>query len=141
MADMFEKTTTLCQKPKKAAKLADRRGKPFCSRKKGQDAESLWFSPMHLAQLIDLVDAGTINNNTAKEVFTAIFRARCRFRPPMSKHTDLAWSMTTVPWNRQFPKYSPQTRDGGSVQERKDKGTWISGWSGDESDEGIGKSG
>ena len=42
-------------------------------KEKGQDAESLWFSPMHLAQLIDLVDAGTINNNTAKEVFTAIF--------------------------------------------------------------------
>ena len=28
-----------------------------------------------------------------------------------------------------------------TVQEWKDKGTWISGWSGDESDEGQGKSG
>ena len=72
MADMFEKTTTICQKPKKAANWLIGEASRLL-KEKGQDAESLWFSPMHLAQLIDLVDAGTINNNTAKEVFTAIF--------------------------------------------------------------------
>ena len=72
MADMFEKTTTICQKPKKAANWLIGEASRLL-KEKGQDAESLWFSPMHLAQLIDLVDAGTINNNTAKEVFTAVF--------------------------------------------------------------------
>ena len=72
MADMFEKTTTLCQKPKKVANWLIGEASRLL-KEKGEDAESLWFSPMHLAQLIDLVDAGTINNNTAKEVFTAIF--------------------------------------------------------------------
>ena len=72
MADMFEKTTTLCQKPKKVANWLIGEASRLL-KEKGEDAESLWFSPIHLAQLIDLVDAGTINNNTAKEVFTAIF--------------------------------------------------------------------
>ena len=72
MADMFEKTTTLCQKPKKVANWLIGEASRLL-KEKGEDAESLWFSPMHLAQLIDLVDAGTINNNTAKEVFTAVF--------------------------------------------------------------------
>ena len=72
MADVFEKTTTLCQKPKKVANWLIGEASRLL-KEKGEDAESLWFSPMHLAQLIDLVDAGTINNNTAKEVFTAIF--------------------------------------------------------------------
>ena len=72
MADMFEKTTTLCQKPKKVANWLIGEASRLL-KEKGQDAESLWFSPIHLAQLTDLVDAGTINNNTAKEVFTAIF--------------------------------------------------------------------
>ena len=72
MADMFEKTTTLCQKPKKVANWLIGEASRLL-KEKGEDAESLWFSPIHLAQLTDLVDAGTINNNTAKEVFTAIF--------------------------------------------------------------------
>ena len=108
MADMFEKTTTLCQKPKKVANWLIGEASRLL-KEKGEDAESLWFSPIHLAQLTDLVDAGTINNNTAKEVFTAIFEQDVD-RPPMSMHTDLAWSMTTVLWNRQFPMCLPQTR-------------------------------
>ena len=72
MADVFEKTTTLCQKPKKVANWLIGEASRLL-KEKGEDAESLWFSPIHLAQLTDLVDAGTINNNTAKEVFTAIF--------------------------------------------------------------------
>lgn len=56
MADMFEKTTTICQKPKKAANWLIGEASRLL-KEKGQDAESLWFSPMHLAQLIDLVDA------------------------------------------------------------------------------------
>ena len=37
------------------------------------EAEDLKFSPEHLAKLIDLADAGTINSSVAKEVFEQIF--------------------------------------------------------------------
>ena len=37
------------------------------------EAEELSFSPENLAKLIELVDAGTINGNVAKEVFEKIF--------------------------------------------------------------------
>ena len=72
MSDLFEKTTGLCGKPKKAANwmigevsrlLKDR----------GMEAEKLTFSPGHLAALIELTEAGSINTNTAKEVFEKIF--------------------------------------------------------------------
>jgi aspartyl-tRNA(Asn)/glutamyl-tRNA(Gln) amidotransferase subunit B len=37
------------------------------------DPEDLHFSPINLAKLIGLVDAGTINGSVAKEVFEIIF--------------------------------------------------------------------
>ena len=37
------------------------------------EPEELDFAPVHLAKLIDLVDAGTINGTVAKEVFEKIF--------------------------------------------------------------------
>ncbi len=37
------------------------------------EAEDINFTPEHLAQLIDLADAGTINGTVAKEVFEQIF--------------------------------------------------------------------
>ena len=37
------------------------------------DAEDLRFSPEHLAKIIELTEAGTINNSVAKEVFEKIF--------------------------------------------------------------------
>ncbi len=38
------------------------------------DADEIKFSPVNLAKLVDLVDAGTINSSVAKEVFEKIFR-------------------------------------------------------------------
>ena len=37
------------------------------------DADEIKFSPVNLAKLVDLVDAGTINSSVAKEVFEKIF--------------------------------------------------------------------
>ena len=37
------------------------------------DAADLHFSPIHLAKLIDLIDAGTINAGVGKTVFEMIF--------------------------------------------------------------------
>ena len=37
------------------------------------DADQIKFSPVNLAKLVDLVDAGTINSSVAKEVFEKIF--------------------------------------------------------------------
>ena len=38
------------------------------------EPEDLKFSPVHLAKLIDLADAGTISSTVAKEVFEKIFK-------------------------------------------------------------------
>ena len=42
-------------------------------KEKGMDAQDLSFSPVHLAKLIELTEAGTINGSVAKEVFEKIF--------------------------------------------------------------------
>lgn len=39
------------------------------------EAEEICFAPEHLAALIELVDAGTINGSVAKEVFEEMFRS------------------------------------------------------------------
>ena len=39
----------------------------------GQEPEDLQFSPKHLASLIELAEAGSVNNQVAKEVFEQIF--------------------------------------------------------------------
>ena len=43
-------------------------------KEEGKEPEDLSFAPVHLADLIDLVDAGTINGSVAKKVFGEIFR-------------------------------------------------------------------
>ena len=72
MADIFEETTAICNKPKKVSNwlmvetmrlLKDR----------GMEVEELSFSPANLAKLIDLTEAGTVNSSVAKEVFEHVF--------------------------------------------------------------------
>ena len=72
MADIFEETTAICNKPKKVSNwlmvetmrlLKDR----------GMEVEDLSFSPANLAKLIDLTEAGTVNSSVAKEVFEHVF--------------------------------------------------------------------
>ena len=42
-------------------------------KEKDMDPEDISFSPLNLAKLIELVDAGTINSSVAKDVFEKIF--------------------------------------------------------------------
>ncbi|MCD8324228.1 MAG: Asp-tRNA(Asn)/Glu-tRNA(Gln) amidotransferase subunit GatB [Clostridiales bacterium] len=73
MADLFEATTALCKKPKKVSNWL--MGETMRLLKEtAQDADDLSFAPKHLASLIDLADAGTINGTVAKEVFEEVFR-------------------------------------------------------------------
>lgn len=72
MADLFEATTELCKKPKKVSNWL----MVECMRllkENDMDADEITFSPIHLADLIELVDEGTINSSVAKEVFELIF--------------------------------------------------------------------
>ena len=40
----------------------------------GKDPEDISFAPEHLAELIELIDAGEINRPVAKEVFEQVFK-------------------------------------------------------------------
>lgn len=42
-------------------------------KERGQEPEDICFAPEHLAKLIELTEAGTINSSVAKEVFEKIF--------------------------------------------------------------------
>ena len=72
MADLFEAATALCGKPKKVSNWLMVETMRLL-KENGQEPEDLKFSPEHLAKLVDLADAGTINSTVAKEVFEHIF--------------------------------------------------------------------
>ena len=72
MADVFEATTKICNKPKKVSNWL--MGETMrLLKEKDMDSEDISFSPLNLAKLIELVDAGTINSSVAKDVFEKIF--------------------------------------------------------------------
>ena len=72
MADMFEETTAICHKPKKVSNWL--MGETLrLLKENGKEPEDLDFSPEHLAKLIELTEAGTINQTVAKEVFEKVF--------------------------------------------------------------------
>ena len=72
MADVFEATTKICNKPKKVSNWL--MGETMrLLKEKDMDPEDISFSPLNLAKLIELVDAGTINSSVAKDVFEKIF--------------------------------------------------------------------
>lgn len=72
MADVFEETVVLCGKSKKVSNWL--MGETMRLLKEhDMDPEDIAFSPEHLAKLIDLTDAGTVNSSVAKEVFEKIF--------------------------------------------------------------------
>lgn len=72
MADIFEATAKICQKPKKVSNWL--MGETMRLLKETEtEPEDIRFSPSNLAKLIDLADAGTINSTVAKEVFEKIF--------------------------------------------------------------------
>ena len=72
LADRFEETTKLCGKPKKVSNWL--MGETLrLLKEEGKEPEELAFSSEHLASLIELLDAGTINQTVAKEVFEKIY--------------------------------------------------------------------
>ena len=72
LADLFEETTKLCGKPKKVSNWL--MGETLrLLKEEGKEPEELAFSSEHLASLIELLDAGTINQTVAKEVFEKIY--------------------------------------------------------------------
>lgn len=72
LADLFEATTVICNKPKKVSNWLMVETFRLLS-ENGQDPEDIKYSPENLAKLINLADAGTINSTVAKEVFEKIF--------------------------------------------------------------------
>ncbi|MDO4297360.1 MAG: Asp-tRNA(Asn)/Glu-tRNA(Gln) amidotransferase subunit GatB [Lachnospiraceae bacterium] len=73
MADLFEQTTAICHKPKKVSNWL--MGETLrLLKEEGKEPDELDFSPENLAKLIELTEAGTINQTVAKEVFEKIFR-------------------------------------------------------------------
>lgn len=74
LADIFEETTRLCGKPKKAANwlMVDTMR---LLKEHGMEPEDITFSPVSLAELIKLADGGTINSTVAREVFEKVFEA------------------------------------------------------------------
>ena len=72
LADMFEATTAICKKPKKVSNWLMVETLRLL-KETGEDPEDIAFSPEHLAKLIELVEAGTINGGVAKEVFAQVF--------------------------------------------------------------------
>ena len=72
MADIFEATTAICNKPKKVSNWL--MGETMrILKEKEMEPEDITFSPENLAKLIGLVEAGTINGSVAKEIFEKIF--------------------------------------------------------------------
>ena len=72
MADIFEAATAICNKPKKVSNWLMVETMRLL-KEHDMDATDLHFSPIHLAKLIDLIDAGTINAGVGKTVFEMIF--------------------------------------------------------------------
>ena len=72
LADLFEATSAICNKPKKVSNwLMGETMRLLKDRE--MDAEDLCFSPEHLAKIIELTETGTINNSVAKGVFEKVF--------------------------------------------------------------------
>lgn len=72
MADIFEETVKICNKPKEVSNWLMVEGMRLL-KEKNMEAYDISFSPKNLASLIDLVDNKTINRSVAKEIFELIF--------------------------------------------------------------------
>lgn len=73
MADIFEATTAICNKPKKVSNWLMVETLRLL-KEYDMEPEEISFSPMNLAKLIELAEEGVINSSVAKEVFEAIFK-------------------------------------------------------------------
>jgi aspartyl-tRNA(Asn)/glutamyl-tRNA(Gln) amidotransferase subunit B len=73
LADIFEATIAICNKPKEVSNwlMGDTMR---LLKEENLDTEDISFSPENLAKLIGLIDAGTVNRTVAKDVFEHIFK-------------------------------------------------------------------
>ena len=72
MADLFEETVAICGKPKKVSNWLMVETMRLLKEHE-MEPEDIRFSAEHLAALVKLADAGTINSTVAKEVFEQMF--------------------------------------------------------------------
>ena len=72
MADLFEETVAICGKPKKVSNWLMVETMRLLKEHE-MEPEDIRFSAKHLAALVNLADAGTINSNVAKNVFEKVF--------------------------------------------------------------------
>ncbi len=73
LADIFENTIALCQKPKEVSNWLMVETMRLLKEEE-KDLEDISFSPINLSKLIKLIETGVINRTVAKEVFEVIFR-------------------------------------------------------------------
>ena len=73
LADIFENTIALCHRPKEVSNWLMVETMRLLKEAE-QEPEDIIFSPVNLAKLISLIEAGTINRTVAKEVFELIFK-------------------------------------------------------------------
>ncbi|MBS6644136.1 MAG: Asp-tRNA(Asn)/Glu-tRNA(Gln) amidotransferase subunit GatB [Clostridiaceae bacterium] len=73
LADLFEETVKLCQKPKEVSNWLMVETMRLLKEAE-KDPEDITFSPENLAKLIKLVDTNIINRTVAKNVFEEIFK-------------------------------------------------------------------
>ena len=73
LADLFEETIAICNKPKEVSNwlMGDTMR---LLKEESKDPEDISFSPANLAKLIQLIDENVINRKVAKEVFENIFK-------------------------------------------------------------------
>ena len=72
LADLFEETVAICGKPKKVSNWLMVETMRLLKEHE-MEPEDIHFSAEHLAALVNLADAGTINSTVAKEVFEKVF--------------------------------------------------------------------
>lgn len=74
LADYFEDAVAVFNDPKKISNMMQ--GELLHAlNEKGQTIGDIAFSPRHLASLVKMLTEGTINGNTAKEVFLAVYES------------------------------------------------------------------
>ncbi len=74
LADIFEETVSICQKPKEVSNWLMTEAMRLLKEHE-QDPETISFSPKNLAKLIGLVEKNVINRTVAKAVFEELFTA------------------------------------------------------------------
>lgn len=73
MADIFEETVSICNKPKEVSNWLMVEAMRLV-KENNIEVEDINFSPKNLASLIDLVDKQIINRSIAKDIFELVFK-------------------------------------------------------------------